>query len=347
MRETMSSVEVLRLLYGIKEHVVDAGFPPLEFDENMSMLRGVTQSEGQNIEYFVVGIKELVESGVTDFELGRAMVPVVGAFHEVYGHGGQILNEFQKQTQLSRVLAMNYYACKGCPYYYDNFVDDSDSYKAQPYEIAAQYIGIKAAEAFLSERYDPDFAKDALCAYQAFRVRNGSALTGVNRSYKDIDEIVSDLNDQFSKCAMKHHVYDLDEIPENDDRYATSRKDMIFKYARNVKPGGDGRLIIRVMECNSGIKQDAMLTVAYLEMEKRFYDNMDPSYALRYPKVADLPVFQGDWLTHERAFGYMTQPTPERVKKKDLDLSQLDEILARIELKKEAAKQPDGGSFDI
>lgn len=121
-RDTLSGQDVLDILEDIRDKTLaarEAGldFPELVLMPKMSMLEGRTRYRGRDISGFFIGTAELRENRDAEFELGVAMVPVVGAFHEICGHGGQMLREFHKDTPLSRVLAANYCACKGSPYY--------------------------------------------------------------------------------------------------------------------------------------------------------------------------------------------------------------------------------------
>ena len=160
----MSGDDVLSMLFDIKDAFernglssgvasgVASSTPPIGLDATMTMYSSKIQHDAYSTTYFV-GTKELFEDGV-EFELGRAMIPVVGLFHEVCGHGGQIRNEFEKSTPLSQVLALNYYACRSSVYYYDNGdTNFSEQYRWQPNEIAAQYMGIKSARTYLSSVY--------------------------------------------------------------------------------------------------------------------------------------------------------------------------------------------------
>ena len=95
-----------------------------------------------------------------EVEDGYEVVPIIGLLHEVCGHGGQVNFEFEKDTPLTRVLALNCYACLNSDRYYfgPSFSGDrtkfTRDYGRQPFELAAQYMGIKAAHNYFSVLFD-------------------------------------------------------------------------------------------------------------------------------------------------------------------------------------------------
>lgn len=362
----MRGMDVLRILNNVKRMTEERGFPPVDLDSDMSILEGSTNNDGQIVHSFMTGVQELKESLDKEFELGEAMVPIIGAFHEVCGHGGQILNEFQKDTPLSRVLAANHYACKGSPYYYNGFVDGSDRYKRQPTEIAAQYAGIREARSYLIyanpkglER-DEDIAKfadTAIVAYQRTRMKWRSAFTGKGPLEKcgEFEDILLDLNKRFYDCVFARREYDAlsrlkDPKCPADVRHGIYQ-DAIFKYA--VLQGTDASvsgIVSRVSACRTGMQQDNMLAFAYLQIEKDDYANHDVAYrkAVGEP-VGSLPVFNNDWLTYNVAFGRTAEP-PEGTHdwpgadRHDMRLRQLDPVLMNIEANRPHAEgEKDGG----
>lgn len=62
-------------------HIVD----DIVFDSDMSMFEGSHISQ-YGIQQIVIGVSELSDE-TNRHTMGRAMVPVVGLFHEVCGHG--------------------------------------------------------------------------------------------------------------------------------------------------------------------------------------------------------------------------------------------------------------------
>lgn len=363
---TMRGRDVLVILDDVRSMAEKRGFPPVILDPNMSIRDGFTSNEGQKVYFYKVGIQELLANPSGDFELGEAMVPIVGIFHEVCGHGGQILNEFQKDTPLSRVLAANHYACKGSPYYYDGFMKGSDRYKRQPTEIAAQYAGIREARSYLIyanpkglER-DEDivkFADVAIVAYQKTRMKRRSAFTGKDPLEKcgGFEDILLDLNKRFYDCVLARREYDALSRLKDPECPADIRhgiyQDAIFKYAaRQGTDASTSGIVSRVSACRTGMQQDNMLAFAYLQIEKDDYANHDAAYrkAVGEP-VGSLPVFNNDWLTYDAAFGRTAEP-PEGVcdqpgaDRRDMRLRQLDPVLMNIEANRPHAEgEKDGG----
>lgn len=126
---------------------------------------------------YKAGVKELVENLNSRFSIHEALAPTVACFHEVCGHGGQWRNEARKGTPLSQVLLLNDIACKSSFLYYG--VDSSYSkpmphYFKQPHEIAAQYMGLKMTQKFLSAIYDKETADKLLCEYVNLRIASGN-----------------------------------------------------------------------------------------------------------------------------------------------------------------------------
>lgn len=142
---------------------------------------------------YEVGIKELKDDPHKKFGLHEALAPVVTACHEVFGHGGQWINESQKESPLSQFLIMNDIACKSSSQFYGLVIEHDDEanesalirsdgvmninrikpmqrYFNQPHEIAAQYMGLKMAQKFLSTVYGDSDADRKLCEYVNLRV---------------------------------------------------------------------------------------------------------------------------------------------------------------------------------
>lgn len=326
MTRRMSGYVVLDILDNIAYMVSQRGLPPLVKQPAWSIREGRTITDKQKVIEFIIGTKELEENPDKMFDLGEAMIPIAGAFHEICGHGGQILNEFQKDTPLSRVLAVNYIACKSSPYYYNGFIEGSDRYKRQPHEIAAQYACIRELRPYLIYLNPCDyeqgkdvigFADMAVREYQKTRMRRKSALTGKGKMAVcgDFDDILLDLNSRFYECAVHYHEYDALKKLEGpkcpDDVKHAIRQDAIFKYA--VFQGEDPdkpESVARVVTRTSGTRQDKRLAFAYLQLEKDDYEN----HGERYEEVAGkpvggLPVFSSGWLTYEHAFGKTPDPS--------------------------------------
>ena len=148
--------------------------------ELSDMKRLGTESEelmGDGSLHYKIGVKELIENPRKRLSMAEALAPVVGACHEVFGHGGQWRNEANKDMPLSRLLILNDLACKSSFSYYGvdfDYEEPTPQYFKQPHEIAAQYIGLKAANKFLSSVYGKSKADDLLCEYVNLRIASGN-----------------------------------------------------------------------------------------------------------------------------------------------------------------------------
>lgn len=94
--------------------LLDSRFGKVEFDYGVSVLAARTdvKSFPKGSLTFYVGAMEFVRYPDDDVPIGKAIAPIVNLFHEVHGHGGQLLHEFNKNNALSGTLAFNYFACK-------------------------------------------------------------------------------------------------------------------------------------------------------------------------------------------------------------------------------------------
>lgn len=235
---------VLDLLYRIKNGLSLNRNYQIYITDELSMMNG-RHEDKDYVQEFVVGIGGLTLD--SKYPLGEAMVPVVNLFHEVIGHGGQTDREFNRQTSLSKVLALNHYACKGSEYYYENFgAFQSDQYWNQPHEIAAQYAGIKAAHTYLSDLWGEDSATEAICAYERFRQENRCAFLPTNVSYSNVDDILEGLNQRFQDCVFAHRHY----------QWSESREFPIDSIRSLAAAKRDSRYVTSVETCKNGLKQD-------------------------------------------------------------------------------------------
>lgn len=300
MRQVISGPEVLDILYEIKDDIFsDMSYRAINFKKTLSIMASYHQ-EYPTYDEFAVGTFELWENSA--LSLGEAMVPIVGLFHEVSGHGDQIKTEFNKTTPLSKVLALNYYACQGSDYYYEGFgPDKSKQYWKQPHEIAAQYMGIKSAYYYLSQEWGQQDATEAICAYEKFRQDNHCAFLDNHKTYSDVESILSDLNKKFQKCvyAKRHYVY-TEAIQFSHDSLLS------------LAAITENRLYISDMQnSHNGLKSDWMMTSAYVW-------HRDYTYEIR-----SKPVFKDIPLDPNVAFEKRNQPIHPKPKRSDLDLNQL------------------------
>lgn len=297
---TMLGTDILALLSDVRDSL-DGLYGVVELREEESMLVGnIEERDGRFC--FYVGTRELVNNPDREFPIGLAMVPVVGLFHEVYGHGAQRCVEFQRTAPLSGILALNDCACRISSAYYG--VDDmnvaSRAYFCQPHEIAAQYAGIRAARDWFLDRYGPEGANDMLCAYLKYRVSLRSEFIRPLPGYdpKSVDEELERFNRTFQKRVFARREYNPLVDPECP----------IEDYARAHR---DRMAMARFLGCMDGVRQDAMMAYAD-EMFSPVTRDL-----LRTPAIRSLGLSAG------RLFGKLGKVFEAKPSKSDLSLDRL------------------------
>lgn len=289
------------------------------FDPKMSVMVAEVNHRFDGPLTFTVGVKELVESPNKVVPMSTAVIPIVNAFHEICGHGGQIAKEFDKHNALSLTLALNYYACKASSYYYG--VDDNDNpharYFKQPHEVAAQYMGVKMAFSYFSAVYGVGNAEGMLLSYLDYRVRNCSEFISEMPKNRSVDSVLSSLNDSYKMCVYHRHEYDV--FPGFEHRrglsalrkqsspdlstFALESSDFAHMYAVAT---GVYDLPGVIKDCNSGVKQDAMLASTLFAVSEtwrrglnsRVFDGIDmrPVIVFRRFGNVDLPKSRDSYL---------------------------------------------------
>lgn len=296
----MLSTDILALLSDARDSL-DGLYGVVELRREESMLVGnIEEKDGRFC--FYVGTGELVDNPDREFPIGLAMVPVVGLFHEVHGHGAQRCVEFQKTTPFSGILALNDCACRISSAYYgvDGMNIASGAYFCQLHEIAAQYAGIRAARDWLSDRYGPEGANDMLCAYLKYRVSLRSEFIRPLPGYdpKSVDEELERFNRTFQKQVFARRAYNPLTDPECP----------IINYARAHH---DRTVMARFLGCMDGVRQDAMMAYAGEMFSPVIRD------LLRVPAIRSLGLSAG------RLFGKPGKVFDTKPAKSDLSLDQL------------------------
>lgn len=303
----MTSQEIVSLLNQAKKALTPVS-RNIKLNKLLSVYSG-TMNDNYVLS-FDIGTKELYEDSDKEWNTAEAMVPIVGLFHEVCGHGGQIIRELDDDKPLSKVLALNYYACKSSVKYYgfDKNGLPTEQYYHQPHEIAAQYMGIKTAYKFLKRYFSPDEASDMLIEYVNYRIEHDSEFIHTKKDYKHIDEVLSDFDREFQNQVKRHREYDLDNPCH----------DCISTYSNDRNYGC--KLISKVSKCQDGMKQDWMMSTIYIA-------ERDSNYCIR-----GRPVFKNMDLSVEKAFEFGTPPVKPKPKKQNLRLIELDEFSDILEL---------------
>lgn len=164
----------------------DLGYD-LSLNKNVHSGLGTEQLNGDGSISHEVGIKEISEHPRRRFSIHEALAPTVACFHEVCGHGGQWRHEAQKDEPLSKVLLLNDIACKSSSRYYgvdSGYTNAEPQYFEQPHEIAAQYMGLKMTQKFLTVLYGEEKADKWLCEYVNLRIASGNEFIKAPDGYR-------------------------------------------------------------------------------------------------------------------------------------------------------------------
>lgn len=232
-------------------------------NENMQIREDTTDFDHYNKIVCNIGVKEFVDNPNKEFSNDEVIISVAGMFHEVCGHGIQCLWEFNKDTALSNVLALNYSACRGFSYYYGfrehtkvvdgkviRYMTVVPQYFRQPHEIAAQYAGIKACNDFLSWRYNPQQAEKLIRSYVQHRVKNHSEFIASVGSTDSVPDILCKFDKAFQDRVFVHRNYGIG-----------------LRKGDCVGLSGTWWYGLAVAACFDGLKQDAMVASLYISSE--------------------------------------------------------------------------------
>ena len=166
--------------YHLTEHAAkelkSSGFH-IKLDKTERSGVGTMEFDPDGFIHYAVGVKEIFQNPRRLFPIHEALAPVVSCFHEVCGHGGQWRHEAQKDEPLSKVLLLNDLACQSSPQFYGIdplYREPMPRYFRQPHETAAQYMGLKMAQKFLTAVYDGETAEKLLCEYTNLRLASGN-----------------------------------------------------------------------------------------------------------------------------------------------------------------------------
>ena len=233
----------------------------------------------------------LFSAGTLEFELDpcrnfapfESIIPVINLFHEACGHGLQQCVMYGKQDDvLSKVLCMNYCACQSSDKYYGaEFVDyvDDPTYFKQPYEMAAQYIGLRWAYDYLKTKPLPFDLDAAFVEYQKFRTSNGDG-----RDFIDLDPmsktasaILGQYEKAFPSVVRSSRGYNH-KVPVLED--AESYDDDLIRFQKHL--GGGADYLGRLERCNDGMRQDWMAAAVYF----RYH----PDRLKSFPSISGLDV---------------------------------------------------------
>lgn len=296
----------------------------LELKENIRSGVGFTDVHHDGSIHYEVGVKELVENPRREISLREFLAPTVACFHEVCGHGGQWRNEIMKDEPLSKVLLLSDMACKGSCEYYGVIPLDTDplpQYFEHPHEIAAQYMGLKMTQKFLSVVYSEEKADEMLCEYVNLRIGDETEFIPAPDGYKM--EIPLDGRAPFMKPTEP--FMHMDQVYEQFQKtflekvfepvaYETEKKsiDSLGRYISEQKwPWERSKSRTDFNQIDDRLTQTYVMAAAWLEQHANY-----------------------SWVRSQLAFKHMYFPetvsaliqnTPEHPKNEELDLKQLTE----------------------
>lgn len=246
----MSGAEMLMLIGDLRKRLRVPSKCTIDADDDYDFHEDTTYGDLSSRVVCRIGIGNIDPH--KEYEMGEAMVPIVGMCHEVCGHAAQRMHEFRKKTDLSKILALNYYAGQASPEYYAG----SDNYWHQPQEIAAQYAGIKAVFGYLFNQFGLVEANRMICSYVNYRISLQSEFVrrdNPNYRYHSVSSILSDFNRAFTASVTRHREYDLKQNAYDDlHAYAFASRNQSY--------------LSEVSHCKNGLLQDAMMSYAYFSV---------------------------------------------------------------------------------
>ena len=253
----------------------------LKFDDSESVFNGSIEDDLDVIPHLSVGsleIEHALNDNVSDLDMTAA---VVTEFHEILGHGSQILNEFRSGDTLSKVLAMNHFACKSSANY--EYGERLASYYKQPKEIAAQYVGLYHTREFLGNVFGGEKANEMVCEYVNYRIKHDSEFIGFRKGkpYENVDDILDEFQHVFEKRVYEHRPLDREAAMQEPSPYA----DYFKSHEQPMQQ-------TYVSLCRNGVKQDLMMTSIYLYQE----DKNDRLRSM-YPSLEDVPYAPSEAMT--------------------------------------------------
>lgn len=219
-----------------------------EFVITMSPTRPIGDGSTRNycgrVEEICIGTNFKSNSSIT---YGDFTTELVALYHEI-GHARQIKYEFEKQNDLSMVLAVNHFAQRCSASYYA--VDDMEkgNYATHLTEIAAQYYGLNTAYRFLEENFDSESANTLICDYVNNEIATNFVPVNKHNPYTYANDIFEKYNDVFNDCIYKHRPFAL-----------------CSKYIDTYSKFGTPKITaMLVAPTTSGLRQDIILTKLYL-----------------------------------------------------------------------------------
>lgn len=284
----------------------------IKFSSKVALGNGFTNDINDGKQEYIIGVKGLKNNSI-ELDDHIAMLPVMTLLHEVCGHGGQFKYTFQNDTPISRVLALNDFACRSSLLYYrgPNFEGDetqfTPQYSRQPIELAAEYMALKAAHDYLSTAYSEETSERMLLAYVNTRGKAKVSFIPKMDDYEHLEDVFQAFENNFEKCINKTRRYNDEDDPEGPLQTEHKKYNRIKAILHPEELSEEQLEVFR--DCELGTHQDLMMCSAFYH---KICDVKDEIHLIRdnmgvYHKVSDrkkekatalfaLPVFQNfDW----------------------------------------------------
>lgn len=301
----MTKQEIISNLKMARQYIIDtlpfATTHNLALNKNESLNGSGTHDFGYEFIYMHVGYEEIEKaSNNTELDDYTMMIPLVALFHESFGHGCQLKQQFNQTDTLSKALALNTYACKCSCAYSDG--ENLQQYFKQPNEIAAQYAGIKYAYGYCVNVFGQEKASKLICDYVNHRIENNSEFISYihNKPYDNVNDILNEFNKTFKNNLYAHRTWSKQSL--------TTNLDPIHDYFKHKT---DNKQIFMLEHCRNGMVQDLMLSSIYLYQEDK-----NDYLKTRVPALKDANSIP-------KAFSFADKPKWIRSRDRNVDLAEL------------------------
>lgn len=178
---------------------------------------------------------------------------MVAVFHE-YHHVKQFLYDMWQSMEIGKIVNIDRFVLQSNDVYY------SQNYFQNFSEIDAQYVGLYATQAFLSDLVGEQQANEYICYYQNKRQENLSRdfIPKIGRDYMNADEVFNEFKIAIHESVHSKRIYDRNIGWQRGDTAANF-------FMRHPE-------FWRQFEAeNDGFKQDCMIVCACFE-EGRYGD---------------------------------------------------------------------------
>lgn len=154
------------------------------------------------------GLREL-RTG--DGNIGEFVAAVVTMHHEA-AHRRHFTEFPDRDTDMSRYIMLNYYACRCSSEYY--YGKGFRNYYTQPYEMVAQYEALCESYKFFKRSFgDADLAEKLICAYVNHRMDLGAEFVS-HSPFEKVGDIADAFSESFEASKTLRRSVSLDPFVE-------------------------------------------------------------------------------------------------------------------------------------